>query len=1024
MVLSLFSKHDYCFPSCSTYCPNSSSFNENPKDRGFFHDRSQISSLRHPFDVLRKFLHTYSLFNWENNVVTVTGPVPIQNGTYAVQIEKNNHNNRQPCLLKALANQFSNILIESTVNMKKQINPSKFQIRICNIQDPVECNNNLGIPVTRSNLLLIERALKSAHEHLEYTIGYCLWHQQSTENDRLYRKQFDTYSNNNNNCNNENYNNNNYNKSNYNDNYNNNSIDNNSNNNNNCNNNCNSNCKSLNGSRMSLNHFHGNNISFNNYNSSINFDNNTANHHGLNSVINNNNINNNNVCGPMGLQGNTHNNNYNNNNNNNNKYKNNVINDNNNDDNNINHDNSNKNNRNKKDKNSYNNNNSNDNDNSNNNRNISNNNDKSNSNNNNNINNDINFSKSDNNQDNVYSVINNNYNSDNKSNITSLNKHNNDNNNNSDNNSDIYDNNTNDNSNDDNESNVNNNDCNNDSNDSNDTNNDKNNDNKNDSNINDSNDTNNDKKNDIKNDNKNDSNDIKVDTIDYDMHDYESNNKHNNNNDHNNHDNSNESNIDDNNFINQSMNDDKCKSHSHSSHLLTPLDALDKKIITNNIDRNGGESLISVERKHFSSCNNLESNNPQQNLLNNNFQNNQSKIEIQNKKKKIRKRRNSDDSLNYIRQESNRADQKYVSSVMVEGSFIRAFFQNSYNIYIASNTYIRADLKGNYIQNWVPRNIGKNYHEIENINNNHNNNNTNKEKLNVDFLAGDINKMWLALTKGKYIVCSTKSMSNLKKMETGVKTEKNEKNEKTEKKDKKEKKSILSISDVPKVDISKSPIIKSRDVITALSSSLSFSSLLLPSIQSDTRIATTTTTTTANSFTVPVLTDINSIQSIQPSCQFSSSFSSSCRTDRTNSSLSIDDEKIFHSSTAVEADLPKSVDISTQTEDVNSNNYLLLDLISNIFSATFISMGLNSSVRRRKIGLKSDLNYEKYFYEHFDIVKKYVNNFFSFIREKFIQKPVFCFSSLSKYNIIAVLLLCTYLIFLPFGMSFFLSEKN
>jgi hypothetical protein len=142
------------------------------------------TALLHPFAVLRKFLAVYSTFKWDSFVVTVDGPVAIQNGnvlpTQCVETK--------PCLFKPLINQFKGMHQKKAGSSET---PLRFQLRACNIQDPIDNNNNLGIPVTRHNLMLVEQALKGGLQHLEYIIVYCLWQEQERQQKVICRNNAD-----------------------------------------------------------------------------------------------------------------------------------------------------------------------------------------------------------------------------------------------------------------------------------------------------------------------------------------------------------------------------------------------------------------------------------------------------------------------------------------------------------------------------------------------------------------------------------------------------------------------------------------------------------------------------------------------------------------------------------------------------------------------------------------------------------------------------------------------------------------
>lgn len=141
------------------------------------------AGLDHPFSVLRSFLHTYMEYPWETHVLTLQGPVPIQSGSYKSSGQKKQYR-LAPNKFQNLTNQFQadSHVTSSTYNSGSSVSShesrgskssrgtsaqQRFSIRQCNIQDPVDANNNLGISVTKSNLAAITKALKCGHQHLE-----------------------------------------------------------------------------------------------------------------------------------------------------------------------------------------------------------------------------------------------------------------------------------------------------------------------------------------------------------------------------------------------------------------------------------------------------------------------------------------------------------------------------------------------------------------------------------------------------------------------------------------------------------------------------------------------------------------------------------------------------------------------------------------------------------------------------------------------------------------------------------------
>lgn len=174
----------------------------------------------HPFAVLRSFMQTYANFNWEGYVVTTEGPVAIQNGNMgsggSVGIGGGSSSavgtGHSPCcnetlMLEPLIQKFksfiaapsssntplptsnsnSDLASVNTVAAASMAHPlQRFYLRACNIQDPIDSHNNLGISVSRQNLVLIDCALKGGLFHLEYIITYCVWRQNQVREHELF----------------------------------------------------------------------------------------------------------------------------------------------------------------------------------------------------------------------------------------------------------------------------------------------------------------------------------------------------------------------------------------------------------------------------------------------------------------------------------------------------------------------------------------------------------------------------------------------------------------------------------------------------------------------------------------------------------------------------------------------------------------------------------------------------------------------------------------------------------------------
>ena len=123
-------------------------------------------NLDHPFSVLRCFLFTYANFNWANYVLSLDGPIPIVNGRMALP------NDSVPVGFNRFAE------LQAKVRAARESKPDvrgcdrprsfgNFLMRLCNIQDPVDPQNNIGVSVSPQFLQLLAHALDSGSKHLE-----------------------------------------------------------------------------------------------------------------------------------------------------------------------------------------------------------------------------------------------------------------------------------------------------------------------------------------------------------------------------------------------------------------------------------------------------------------------------------------------------------------------------------------------------------------------------------------------------------------------------------------------------------------------------------------------------------------------------------------------------------------------------------------------------------------------------------------------------------------------------------------
>eukprot|EP01035_Chromulina_nebulosa_P031476 gene31476-41966_t len=141
--------------------------------------------LSHPLAALRCFLSTYRYFPWETYIVTIEEAVPI--ATSGQRNENGDSGKVNKCdgdnsafsskatsnRFKAILSKFEGVQLKSTIANLHGANaaPNRFFYRPCNIQDPLDHMNNLGVAVTTHTLELIVRALNLGSDHVEYNLA-------------------------------------------------------------------------------------------------------------------------------------------------------------------------------------------------------------------------------------------------------------------------------------------------------------------------------------------------------------------------------------------------------------------------------------------------------------------------------------------------------------------------------------------------------------------------------------------------------------------------------------------------------------------------------------------------------------------------------------------------------------------------------------------------------------------------------------------------------------------------------------
>ncbi|KAF0686618.1 Aste57867_21590 [Aphanomyces stellatus] len=114
----------------------------------------------HPLQGLMEFLHHFADFDWQYNAVSLYGPVPIGllNSGGAVK-----------CLVKDVLvdDAFVDTLKTKVANVHVELKPSlPFQIRACNVVDPLNEMNNVARSVTADKLTEMKQAFQGARQAL------------------------------------------------------------------------------------------------------------------------------------------------------------------------------------------------------------------------------------------------------------------------------------------------------------------------------------------------------------------------------------------------------------------------------------------------------------------------------------------------------------------------------------------------------------------------------------------------------------------------------------------------------------------------------------------------------------------------------------------------------------------------------------------------------------------------------------------------------------------------------------------
>jgi hypothetical protein len=131
-----------------------------------------ITQSPHPLGVLRTFLQYYSQFQWDRYALFISGPVALScyNGTdFGASFGDLTFLNRSN-LSRNISNRLSALIIGCRglpITPHFRSDQTRFPIRSCNIMDPLNPTNNLGMSVARHNMTVLTETLKNGSQHLE-----------------------------------------------------------------------------------------------------------------------------------------------------------------------------------------------------------------------------------------------------------------------------------------------------------------------------------------------------------------------------------------------------------------------------------------------------------------------------------------------------------------------------------------------------------------------------------------------------------------------------------------------------------------------------------------------------------------------------------------------------------------------------------------------------------------------------------------------------------------------------------------
>jgi hypothetical protein len=158
---------------------------------------ARTKEFSHPFQILRAFLHYYGWFDWDRYAVTLDGPVELDflrnksacgfdrcaelnPRTPNINLGKLKAGKNIRCLHRfdSLTEKYRSNLIQSQKGNIADPDALRFPVGVCNIIDPLNDNNNLGLSVSSANISFLVTGLQGAAHHVESLMGWDIQQQK------------------------------------------------------------------------------------------------------------------------------------------------------------------------------------------------------------------------------------------------------------------------------------------------------------------------------------------------------------------------------------------------------------------------------------------------------------------------------------------------------------------------------------------------------------------------------------------------------------------------------------------------------------------------------------------------------------------------------------------------------------------------------------------------------------------------------------------------------------------------------